>query len=73
MEALDHGADDYLTKPFSMEELEARIRVALRRASGQAREAVLNAGPISLDLASHEVQPVWTPGKRQAGLHLPLQ
>ena len=56
VEALDHGADDYLTKPFSMEELEARIRVALRRASGQAREAVLNAGPISLDLASHDVQ-----------------
>jgi len=53
VEALDAGADDYLTKPFSMDELLARIRVALRRRSGSAREPVLVAGPVRLDLEAH--------------------
>lgn len=55
--ALDSGADDYLTKPFGMSELLARIRVALRHARGQARpdDPVLAVGPIAIDQARHEV------------------
>jgi len=55
VQALDHGADDYLVKPFSMDELEARIRVALRRSANQPLSTVLEAGAIRLDLASRAV------------------
>ena len=55
VEALDSGADDYLTKPFSIDELLARIRVALRHQARSDSEPLLEAGPIQLDLASREV------------------
>jgi two-component system, OmpR family, KDP operon response regulator KdpE len=52
--ALDAGADDYVTKPFAIGELLARLRAALRRA-GSPAEPVLNVGPITVDLEKHAV------------------
>jgi two-component system KDP operon response regulator KdpE len=54
--ALDLGADDYVTKPFGMDELLARIRAVLRRQAAIAgREPVLRAGDLELDLARRAV------------------
>jgi two-component system response regulator MprA len=53
---LERGADDYLVKPFAFEELLARIRVQLRRHQAQDTGEVLVFGPLSLDLAAHEVR-----------------
>lgn len=55
---LDLGADDYVTKPFSVREVLARVRAALRRtqAAVPARDEVLNVGEITLDVARHVVR-----------------
>ena len=55
---LDMGADDYITKPFAIEELLARIRAALRKRPAQAAEpprSLLTAGPLVMDTERHEV------------------
>lgn len=54
--ALDSGADDYLTKPFGVGELLARMRVALRRANLSSSDPVFAAGDLVVDLAAREVR-----------------
>jgi two-component system KDP operon response regulator KdpE len=55
IDALHHGADDYVTKPFGPGELVARVRAALRRAGRDASEPRIELGPLVVDLAAHTV------------------
>ena len=55
VEALDRGADDYVTKPFSIDELLARIRALTRRLSGPGDEPVITFGDLTVDLPAKTV------------------
>src|SRR5438034_5211371 len=57
VEALDAGADDYVTKPFGMDELLARIRATLRRApkTGDEGSKILEAGDFRVDIEGHKI------------------
>ena len=61
---LDVGADDYMTKPFSMSELTARIRAVMRRIRPALAEDVVVVGDISIDRAAHRVT------RNQVEIHL---
>jgi two-component system response regulator MtrA len=52
---LESGADDYVTKPFEMAELVARIRAVLRRSQAPPEEAVIRVGPLEIDPAGYAV------------------
>lgn len=62
--ALDHGANDYVAKPFKSGELLARIRAALRYSEGKAGDATIKAGSLVIDMVNHSV--------KKAGLLLKL-
>jgi two-component system, OmpR family, KDP operon response regulator KdpE len=57
IEALDAGADDYVTKPFSIQELQARVRAQLRRSAASNSETpqIIEAGDFVIDLPQHRV------------------
>lgn len=73
---LDMGADDYITKPFSIEELLARIRSALRKRQ-QASPITLAVGPLVMDIARHSVslngEPVELTGREFALLQMMME
>ncbi len=54
VKGLEIGADDYLTKPFQMEELQARVKALLRRSTG-IPSTLLTCGPITIDVSAHAV------------------
>jgi two-component system, OmpR family, KDP operon response regulator KdpE len=69
VEALDAGADDYVTKPFGMDELLARMRAAVRRTPAAEAPPRVQLGDLTIDLAAKRVihQPAAQPGETESG------
>jgi two-component system, OmpR family, phosphate regulon response regulator PhoB len=65
IQGLDAGADDYITKPFSTQELMARIRAILRRRAPEQTAEALSVGALALDGATHRV--TWQGGDLKVG------
>jgi two-component system, OmpR family, KDP operon response regulator KdpE len=70
VDALDAGADDYVTKPFGMAELLARMRAAVRRATPEASEPQVRLGHLVVDLAAKRVTREDPAGGPPAGIRL---
>ncbi|AMG82289.1 two-component system response regulator [Microbacterium sp. PAMC 28756] len=68
VEALDAGADDYITKPFAVEELLARIRALTRRVPQDDATPVVHLGNVTIDLAAHSVTRDTSDGRKQIRL-----
>lgn len=68
VEALDAGADDYVTKPFAVEELAARLRAVLRRPAGLRPQEQVDVGPYTVDLGACTI--TRTDGESGEGIHL---
>lgn len=68
VEALDAGADDFVTKPFSIDELLARIRALTRRASPDEHEPSIHLGNITVDLAARSITRSTTTGSHHIKL-----
>ena len=68
VEALDAGADDYITKPFAVEELLARIRALTRRVPQEETTPVVHLGKVTIDLAAHSVTRDTPDGQKQIRL-----
>jgi two-component system, OmpR family, response regulator QseB len=73
---LDFGADDYLAKPFDLDELTARLRALVRRSRGQ-RSRIVKVRGLEVDLRSHQVrvdgEPAWLTGREFSVLQLLLE
>src|ERR1700722_8654079 len=70
VEALDCGADDYVTKPFGMDELLARMRAAVRRSTPEAAEPRVMLGDLTVDLAAKRVIRTAPSGPAQPDIRL---
>jgi len=65
VDALEAGADDYVTKPFDINELVARLRAATRRANPDDLHAVIRVGPTAINLAAKTAERIGNDGERE--------